>query len=384
MRKFNDLSSVMETRDHFKNRESFKSHAIRAVFSALVLISGFTICIAQNISSSSQTQNQEIVKSVRKPDVYVAGHIDNHAVLWKNGIAQVLGEGKANSVFVSGNDVYVAGYEEFPLFNAILWKNGVPHVLGKGRANSVFVSGNDVYVAGIQERDATLWKNGVALSLELWGNSVYVSGNDVYVAGIQERVATLWKNGEAKKLTGGEIQKTSNSDGVYHYTTAHSVFVTGNDVYVAGEESYEDNRMENPICIAKLWKNGVAQNLTNESSYAQANSVYVSNNNVYVVGYEKIFLEKPPDLPDEIDNIYIQTAKLWKNGVMQDLGKDEANSVFVSGNDVYIAGSELSEIVDEFGYLLPELVPVAKIWKNGEATFLSKNSSNAASIFVVE
>ena len=60
-------------------------------------------------------------------DVYVAGHYGNYAKVWKNGIATDLSDGtelaEARSVFVSGSDVYVAGN----IFKqGILWKNGVP------------------------------------------------------------------------------------------------------------------------------------------------------------------------------------------------------------------------------------------------------------------
>jgi len=60
----------------------------------------------------------------------------------------------------------------------------------------------------------------------------------------------------------------------------------GSDVYVTGYEG----------TVAKLWKNGVAQNLFSESSLrssgehkAEANSVYVSGNDTYVAGYERDF-----------------------------------------------------------------------------------------------
>ena len=67
---------------------------------------------------------------------------------------------------------------------------------------------------------------------------------DVYAAGYQKigvkKVATLWKNGQATLLSTGQINEYANS-----------VFVSGNDVYVAG---YEDNGIVKPI--AKYWKNG--------------------------------------------------------------------------------------------------------------------------------
>ena len=84
--------------------------------------------------------------------MYVAGYEQNigeyqAAVLWKNGEAQKLTDGKstaeANSVFVYGNDVYVAGYEstkDGKVF-AVLWKNGKAKKPTKAQtqANAIFV-----------------------------------------------------------------------------------------------------------------------------------------------------------------------------------------------------------------------------------------------------
>jgi len=160
------------------------------------------------------------------------------------------------------------------------------------------------------------------------GNVTHTGGQGVYVAGWERNaqnidVAILWKNGVAQNLT----------DGTYD-ARAHSVYISNNDVYVAG---YERN-VQGYNYVAKLWKNGVAQNLTDGTNSAQASSVYVSGNDVYVAG-----------------------SKLWKNGVIQKLpdGTDHpgGNSVYISGSDVYVAGSECSG----FGTCGPRL------WENGVA-----------------
>jgi hypothetical protein len=284
-------------------------------------------------------------------------------MLWKNGTPSLLApatngySAAAYSAFVSGNDVYVVGFESLsmdyddPSHDAfpLLWKNGAPQRLdsagfSEGYARSVFVSGNDVYVAGYgndyedawtSRPSALIWKNGVMTritspddGLFSEASSIFVSGNDVYVAG-EERsaqgawVAKLWKNGAAQNLGG-------NGD------TANSVFVSGNDVYVAGCDASGN---------ALLWKNGTAQNLTNGSYYAYAYSVCVSGNDVYVSGEES-----------NAQGAWI--AKLWKNGAAQNLGGngEMAYSVFVSGNDVYVAGWDASDN--------------ALLWKNGTAQTL--------------
>ncbi|MDR1841333.1 MAG: hypothetical protein LBQ86_05350 [Holophagales bacterium] len=214
-------------------------------------------------------------------DVYVAGRLlDEHggiqrATLWKNGVDQQLqlqlGDSHGiSSVFVSDGNVYVAGKrwggwgdDDGNTCFVTLLENGVPQRLGDEQANSVFVSGNDVYVVG----NVTLWKNGAAqrLSDDGQAHSVYVSGNDVYVAGREgpwdSAVATVWKNGVPRRLGNGE---------------ARSVFVSGKDVYVAGDQNN----------AATLWKNGVPQRLSydNKNPFAKAHSVYVSGNDVYVAG----------------------------------------------------------------------------------------------------
>ena len=300
-------------------------------------------------------------------DVYVAGSEDGAAVLWKNGVAQKLTDGKthaeASSVFVSGDDVYVAGRKQNnrDKGDAVLWKNGVEQILDKGgmfdyTATSVFVSGNDVYVTGYEQGYlsygdgdfdgsffyyAKLWINGndvARISFEhAIFNSVFVSGDEIYVAGKQKSnedgyFAMLWTNNGAQRLTGDN-----------GYANATSVYVSGNDVYVAGSEEG----------VAMLWKNGAGQKLTAGNEYGAATSVYVFENDVYVTGYE---------IAD-----WGPIAKLWKNGVSQNLTKGkkygEATSVFVASSSTKTSTSGIfgnkderfrNEIVGSYSYTKTE------------------------------
>ena len=325
--------------------------------------------------NSSQRNFEMSMPNKSEKDVYVAGYgYGGVAVLWKNGDRQnltvgTLREARANSVYVSGSDVYVAGFDsnvqnmEF----AVLWKNGVAQNLtdgtGRSEARSVYVSGSDVYVAGwewnTQESRAVLWKNGVKQNLTdgtlraARANSVYVSGSDVYVAGWEHHNsqgwgdAVIWKNGIKQNLTGG----------TKYWVEPYSVHVSGSDVYVAGYE-----RDEQGFYFAILWKNGVRQNLTDGTRTAEANYVYVSGSDVYVAGYETNTR---------------QVAVLWKNGVRQNLTDgtrtSAAQSVYVSGSDVYVAGREVNGTRQ-----------VAVLWKNGVGQNLSDGSTNvyANSVFV--
>ncbi|MDR1876280.1 MAG: Ig-like domain-containing protein [Flavobacteriaceae bacterium] len=297
------------------------------------------------------------------PDVYVAGYDGLTPMLWKNGVVQDstthlgmhLG-GMAHSVYVSGNDVYVAGNYD----NAVLYKNGVKQTFpnaDKGVAHSVFVSGTDVYVAGFNvsgshKRVAVLWKNGVLQDLTdgtdyAYAHSVFVSGSDVYVAGEENYKPVLWKNGVKQALS-------------TNVGEASSVFVSDDDVYVAG--NYNNASYKS---VAALWKNGVKQDFTDGTNYAGASSVFVSGSDVYVAGYE---------YPDVV---------LWKNGVKQILpatsrsfvktssgrGYADVTSIFVSGNDVYVTGVDNDKPV---------------LWKNGVPQILTggRNHPRANSVFV--
>jgi len=176
------------------------------------------------------------------------------------------------------------------------------------------------------------------------------SKGDVYVAGWElidiasyRYVAKLWTNGVAQDL----------SDGI-----ASSVYVVGSDVYVSGNGKNGSNN------VAKVWKNGVAQDLTDGTKSASASFVYVAGNDVYVAGYE---------LTPVPVGAAPSTVKVWKNGVAQDLTDGtksaSASSIYVSGNDVYVVGHE--------SY-------VAKVWKNGVAQDLSDEYyySQAFSVYV--
>lgn len=220
-------------------------------------------------------------------DVYVAGGEQapiTVAKYWKNGNPVTLpdlGEGSlANSIFVSGSDVYLAGWvfkttqlDPTHLLKtdvAAFWKNGVLTTLGDGLtltvAQSIFVAGGNVYVAGFACQDngpdcalATYWKNGTKIQLSdtrsSGASSIFVSGGDVYIAGNQQNsFAQAWKNQSPLQLTGTSGESAANQ-----------IAVSGGDVYVGG--ALVNNSAEP---VATYWKNGTPVSITDGTHFATA------------------------------------------------------------------------------------------------------------------
>lgn len=216
---------------------------------------------------------------------------------------------------------------------------------------------SDVYMAGYELTSqgvlaATLWKNGQTQKLtggfkvnyengyavSVSGNDIFVSDGDVYVVGFENNVARLWKNGVLQELI-VDISKPSSASGVY---------VSGDDVYVTG---------------SKTWKNG---HVLYGHESGSGNSIFVSEGDIYVAGTQG------------------HDAVVWKNGVAQELpgrdggGDTSANSVYVSESDVYVAGWNgfFSDRGTEF--------LIAVLWKNGVEIQLTdmENEAEANSVFV--
>ena len=180
-------------------------------------------------------------------------------------------------------DVYVAGSEAHnPFWKTVLWVNGksASAPSADGGLKAVFVSGNDIYVAGSEIREggssvsAALWKNGVTVPLtpsgkSSYAHSVFVSGSDVYVVGYAQQkdtgtwCATLWKNGEPKTLSDAP-------------SNAESVFVSGQDLYISGYENDETTGKS----YATLWRNDEVIRLKSDAEHATANAVYVVGRDV--------------------------------------------------------------------------------------------------------
>jgi hypothetical protein len=305
------------------------------------------------------------------PDIYLAGgstENGNHVVqYWKND--EVVNLASLNYmvgdvyIAVSGPDIHVASNTvRIGNFYGLYWKNGIVtastnHTVPQWMSD-LKVSGQNVYIVGSNEGSeyATYWKNGEAITYTdvVKGSAygIFLSGNDVYLAGSAsiggKRVASYWKNGT--RVTLGKDKDTS-------YGLA--IAVKDNDVYVVGHTGL--NLTENGY-YATYWKNGVEVSLTNHSEdYSVAVDVAISGSDVYIVGYVKKGNTKE--------------AKIWKNGEANTLlSGNSVSSIFAHEGDIYVAGSGGGSF--DGGR--------AMYWKNGNPTFLSdgKRSVWVSSIFV--
>lgn len=229
----------------------FKIHRLVTrlfTFALIILLS-----VGSQIISCKKKVDIE-VQNFDNDDIYVAG-LDGGACFWKNDTVHALLTdvfSEATSIFISENDIYIAGWISGNVARAAYWKNGYSVPLGSSsnlsQANSIFVSGTEVYVAG----------------------SVYV-GDPVH----GQWTAFYWKNGVGVHLP---AEMTA--------AFATSVFVNGNDVYVAGYEyTVPRNSNEKPFGYARFWKNGIPFNLNDGSSPAYAKSIFISSSDVYVAGF---------------------------------------------------------------------------------------------------
>lgn len=250
-------------------------------------------------------------------DIYVSGYTrgngDEIATYWKNGNATSLSGTRAKCIEVKDTNIYVSGSEEYKTaVYGVLWKNGHKMRFTKewqtGSINSIYISDNSIYMAGYESTNMNgyrllYWKNNIETYM---GNNIYSSGgfkaifvdnNDIYLTGgmhkTDDQYFNYWKNDQPYTLQNGEPSWFSNS-----------LYVYNNNVYIAGCYHYTNERS-----IAKYWKNGKEINLTDNKADAYANSIFVYGKDVYVGGR---FNDKPC---------------YWVNGKRIDLKSDHNGEV---------------------------------------------------------
>jgi hypothetical protein len=323
----------------------------------------------------------------RSPLVFVAGYESNGvnrvAKCWIDDQDIILSDGTndayANSIFVAGNEIYVAGNDGGPVY----WKNTREIHLpvhsnsstSFNSANSIAVSGGHVYVAGTDGGKAVYWKDGTENMLNttnVYGdfefseaNSVFIKGNDVYAAGIHGPNAVYWRNGAEIYLSHLDLVGSN-----YTNESAQSIYVSGANVFVVGSVAYVGAL----YTLGRYWKNGMDEfaslDHSNFEDIIDANAVFVSGNNVYIAG-----IGINPYLTPRLGAAY------WTNGNESILAASGISSgtsdIYVKGNDVYVSGYDES-------YENNDYQSYAVYWRNGTEVKLTDGtrSAAAASIFI--
>lgn len=296
-------------------------------------------------------------------DIYVAGEYGDETIrtacVWKNNkVFYNLASDEnafANAMVVTDNkDVYVAGNVGSV---GKVWKNGAELYSGLGtELKSLVVDGSDVYVAGAAASDAKVWKNGEEV-LSVAGatfNALVVNAGTIYVGGKLDNKATIWKGDAATPLTDAE-------------SVVNGLCINGADVYAAGVEG-----------VGKVWKNN--QELYAFDNNTTATEVSFVDNKLYTCGYQgntgsikaKLWIDGTEKTASELGKEYLgefvvgkdeKNADVYTYTGLSNAGKVEAHSIYISLDDIYVAG-----------YFNSSSMTTAVYWKNGEPQSLEKNN----------
>jgi len=232
-------------------------------------------------------------------NVHVAGQNSGQPAYYKNGVLALLpntGNGGTYGMTVSGDDVYVAGYDTaWSPTGAKLWKNGVSVPLegvnarSVGHAVVVDNTGNTYLAAWSYElfgssRAPVIWKNGVKHLVtgmqDYCPVNLVIANDGVITATCLNMSPATWG---VPQFTAWRVQpdnlttwtRINTADAEDHLVR---VFRDGSDVYMAGYNG------DDPY----YWKNGqrVALPPRAGASWTRARDVYVHpNGSVYVLGF---------------------------------------------------------------------------------------------------
>ena len=268
-------------------------------------------------------------------NVYMSasGVTGNKITYWKNrrGIRLVdnnIMDPAPKAITTDGKDVYTLGIAytgSYEKLVPVYWKNEDKAVVITGPylsdACDITVFGNDIYISGNADFNVftgygfvapCYWKNGskfllqspvpdmysgLARSIRVTSSDIHIAGSIYQYPGAYVGWGVYWKNGVPLRLSGPTV-----------HSSATSIAVVGNDVYIAGE--IDDSNGQGH---AAYWKNGVAV-ILDPIFNSTATGIAIEGNNVHVVGERGI---------DQI-------AMYWKNGTAVVLGRGKANAIAIS------------------------------------------------------
>lgn len=239
------------------------------------------------------------------------------------------------------------------------WKNGVRTDLPSDAnglnalVNSIAVSGKDIYVGGSASGQlAAYWKNaGPAVLLPANGQtgyvaSIYVSGANVYTCGgLYNSFSSSYTCVSWLNSTLNYLLNSQGTQGVSGLVSGMSV--NGANVYICGNISTNSGNNRN----AAYWLNGTPTVLTNVTS-ASANSIFISGPDLYLAG--------------AISGI----DQYWTNGTPTLLKPNPTNRGVAPGRNLYVSGGNV--------YVLAQSNGSAKYWRNGRMIGLTTAEFNGS------
>jgi len=248
--------------------------------------------------------NQEFIDNNFGPVYYHTGD----AVYWLNGVQNVLpkvnNKAIANAIKVIGSDVYIVGADSNILIDAwlgwdirsqtgdaVYWLNGERNVLPKvnefASANSIAISGSDVYIAGMDGNNPVYWLNGRQFILPQAGDivntsSIAIIGSDVYITG-RTRVTRSARNADAVYWLNNRRFVLSSS----LLANASAISISGSNIYITGNDNdavywLNGRRIVLPTVIAEpQYETGYT------SQDRAANAISIIGSNIYIVGFNE-------------------------------------------------------------------------------------------------
>lgn len=267
-----------------------------------------------------------------------------------------------DDLIINGVNIYAAGYyiEGYPngIQYATYWLNGDRFILGEGEITDIHVKDGTVYATGTDESwQAVYWVNGVKTVLqgnETSAHSIFVHNDDIYVAGSFSNGSCYWKNGSKTNLT-------TNAD-----SEAFGIVVTDDGKVITG--GYYMNNHHS--LIPARWNGTSRKNMSKpHGGDAEIYDVKLKNNTAVFFGMTMRQNNMVGLLPK---------ASYWINGKRTDCNNGgtwqqniyggEGISGYTDDNDIYVTGN-----IQHIGTVDPDGNPkegepgiTPHYWKNGE------------------
>ena len=263
---------------------------------------------------------------------------------------------------IDGKSVYAAGYyiDGYPngIQYATYWVDGKRVVLGQGEITDITVKNGIVYATGTDENwDAVYWVDGVKNTLQGSGtnsHSIFVHGEDIYVAGGFSDGSCYWKNGS-------KINLTTNAD-----SEAFGIVVNDNGNVISG--GYYMNNHH--YLIPARWNGTTRKNMTKPNGGdAEIYDVVLKGNTPVFIGMTMRQNNMVGLLPK---------ASYWTGNTRTDCNNGgtwedniyggEGLGGFVHGDDVYVTGNiQHIGTVDSDGNETPDEPGITPhYWINGQ------------------